>query len=264
MTTSAPREVNQFRVDGKVALVTGGYGGIGQAVCNGLGAIGAHVAVAGHDPEKAAACAEALRQCGYDAFAATFDALSPADVERMVDEVASHFGRLDILVDAIGGQQEERAGSVTEANFDYIVGANLKTALFQAQAAARHMIHQGTGGKLVFFGSVRSQLALRGRGFAAYCAAKGGLTILCKQLAAEWAEHGINVNVLAPTFTRTPQAERWLDDPEFYRNLIARIPMGRIAETGDIVSAVQFFVSPASSFITGQTLYLDGGITATQ
>ncbi len=90
------------------------------------------------------------------------------------------------------------------------------------------------------------------------------MTILCKQLATEWAEHGINVNVLAPTFTRTPQAERWLDDPEFYRNLIARIPMGRIAETGDIVGAVQFFVSPASNFITGQTLYLDGGITATQ
>ena len=264
MTPTAPREANLFRVDGKVALVTGGYGGIGQAVCHGLGAIGARVAVAGHNPERAAACADALRQCGYEAYGATFDALSPPDVERMVDEVANHFGQLDILVDAIGGQQEEKAGSVTEANFDYIVGANLKTALFQGQAAAKHMIRQGTGGKLVYFGSVRSQLGLRGRGFAAYCAAKGGLTILCKQLATEWAEHGINVNVLAPTFTRTPQAERWLDDPEFYRNLIARIPMGRIAETGDIVGAVQFFVSPASNFITGQTLYLDGGITATQ
>ena len=95
MTTSAPREGNQFRVDGKVALVTGGYGGIGQAVCNGLGAIGARVAVAGHNSEKAAACAEALRQCGYDAFAATFDALAGgrrAHGRRSVE----HFGRLDI------------------------------------------------------------------------------------------------------------------------------------------------------------------------
>ena len=129
MTPTAPREANLIRVDGKVALVTGGYGGIGQAVCSGLGAIGARVAVAGHNPERAAACAEALRQCGYDAYGATFDALSPPDVERMVDEVANHFGRLDILVDAIGGQQEEKAGRVIAANFDSIVGSKPKQAL---------------------------------------------------------------------------------------------------------------------------------------
>jgi gluconate 5-dehydrogenase len=264
MTTTASGSADAFRLDGKVALITGGYGAIGEAVCRGLGAMGARIAVAGRNREKAEACAQALRDTGYGAHAATFDALVPADVERMVDDVANHFGRLDILVDAVGGQQEEKAGEVTEANFDYIVGANLKTALFQGQAAAKHMIRQGTGGKLLYFGSVRSQLALRGRGFAAYCSAKGGLTVLCKQLATEWAEHKINVNVLAPTFTRTPQAERWLADPEFYKNLVSRIPMGRVADTKDIVGAVLFFVSPASDFITGQTLYIDGGLTATQ
>ena len=88
--------------------------------------------------------------------------------------------------------------------------------------------------------------------------------MLVKQLAAEWAEHRINVNALAPTFTRTPQVARWLDDPDFYRNLVARIPMGRVAEPEDIVGAVLFFVSPASDFVTGQTLYIDGGVTATQ
>lgn len=253
-----------FRVDGKVALVTGGYGGIGAPVCQGLGAMGARLAVTGHNREKAEACAESLRAGGCDAYATSFDGLSPADTQRMVDEVASHFGRLDILVNTIGGQREEKASEVTEANFDEVIGLNLKTAMFQGQAAAKHMIRQGSGGKQLHFGSVRSQLALRGRGFAAYCAAKGGLTVLCKQLAAEWAEHRINVNALAPTFTRTPQVARWLEDPEFYRNLVARIPMGRIAETSDIVGAVLFFVSPASDFITGQTLYIDGGITATQ
>jgi NAD(P)-dependent dehydrogenase (short-subunit alcohol dehydrogenase family) len=125
------------------------------------------------------------------------------------------------------------------------------------------MIRQESG-KQIHFGSVRSQLALRGRGFAAYCAAKGGMGVLCKQLAAEWAPHRINVNMLAPTFVRTQQVARWLEDPVFYQNLVSRIPMGRIAETSDIVGAVLFFVSPASDFITGQTLYLDGGITATQ
>ena len=122
----------------------------------------------------------------------------------------------------------------------------------------------GTGGKMLFLGSVRSQLALRGRGFAAYCAAKGGLTILARQLAAEWAEHRITVNVLAPTFTRTPQAAKWLDDPVFYQSVVSRIPLGRIAETIDVVGAALFLVAPAADFITGQTLYLDGGITATQ
>jgi gluconate 5-dehydrogenase len=226
--------------------------------------MGARVAVAGHNREKAEACAESLRAGGCDAHAAMFDALSPEDTTRMVDEVASHYGRIDILIDMIGGQREEKAGEVTEANFDEVMGLNLKTAMFQGQAAARHMIRQGTGGKQLLFGSVRGRLGLRGRGFAAYCAAKGGLTMLARQLAAEWAEHGITVNAVAPTFTRTPQVARWLDDPDFYRNLVARIPMGRVAEPEDIVGAVLFFVSPASNFVTGQTLFIDGGITATQ
>jgi len=226
--------------------------------------MGAKVAVSGHDGEKAKACAQSLRDEGFDSFAAAFDVVSVAGTQTMVDEVAAHFGRLDILVNAVGVQREEKADEATEENFDYVIDVNLKGAMFQAQAAAKHMIRQGSGGKIVFFGSVRSLLALRGRGFAAYCAAKGGLGLLSKQLAAEWAQHKINVNMLAPTFTRTPQVARWLDDPVFYQNLIARIPMGRIAETADVVGSVLFFVSPASDFITGQTLYLDGGITATQ
>ncbi len=193
-----------------------------------------------------------------------FDARSQEDTERLVDAAVARFGRLDILVNLVGGQREEAATEVTSANFDEVLALNLKSAMFQGQAAARHMIRQGSGGKQLFFGSVRSQLALRGRGFAAYCAAKGGLATLTKQLAAEWAEHKVNVNAVAPTFTRTPQVARWLEDPEFYRNLVARIPLGRIAESSDIVGAVLFLVSPASDFITGQTLYIDGGITATQ
>jgi len=252
-----------FRLDGKVALVTGGYGGIGEAVCRGLAGMGAKVAVTGHNREKAKACAEALRSQGSEAYAAGFEVTSVGDTERMVDEVAAHFGRLDILVNAVGVQREEKLGDISEENFDYVINVNLKGAMFQAQAAARHMIAQGAG-KQVHFGSVRSLLALRGRGFAAYCAAKGGMAILCKQLAAELAPHKVNVNVLAPTFVRTQQVARWLNDPTFYQNLVSRIPMGRIGEPGDVVGAVLFLVSSASDFITGQTLYLDGGVTATQ
>jgi gluconate 5-dehydrogenase len=258
-------DVNQLlRLDGKVALVTGGYGGIGEAVSRGLAAVGAKVAIAGHNAEKAAASAEQLKQAGADTYSTTFDVVSVAETQRMVDEVAAHFGRLDILVNCVGLNREEKAEEVTEERFDYVLDVNLKGSMFQAQAAARHMIRQGTGGKQVHIGSVRTLLGLRGRGYAAYCAAKGGLAILCKQLAAEWAPQKVNVNVVAPTFVRTQQVAHMLSDPTFYNTLVARIPLGRIAEPDDVRNAVLFFTSPASDFITGQTMYLDGGITATQ
>ena len=228
-----------LRLDGKVALVTGGFGGIGAAVSRGLGAMGAKVAVTGNDAKLAAAFAGELEDQGCDSYATAFDVISVHDTERMVDQVANHFGRLDIFVNCVGLNLEEKAGEVTEKRFDYVLDVNLKNAMFQAQAA-RHMIGQGTGGKQVHIGSVRTLLALRGRGYAAYCASKGGLATMCKQLAAEWAPHKINVNV------------------------VARIPLGRIAEPDDVRNAVLFLVSPASDFITGQTIYLDGGITATQ
>jgi NAD(P)-dependent dehydrogenase (short-subunit alcohol dehydrogenase family) len=193
-----------------------------------------------------------------------FDSVSVAETRGMVDQVARHFGRLDVLVNCVGLNREEKAEEVTEEMFDHVVDVNLKSAMFQAQAAARHMIKQGNGGKQVHIGSVRTQLALRGRGYAAYCATKGGLAILCKQLAAEWAPHQINVNVVAPTFVRTQQVAHMLSDEKFYNTLVARIPLGRIAEPDDVWNAVLFFISPASAFVTGQTLYLDGGITATQ
>lgn len=253
-----------FRLDGKVALVTGGYGGFGSAVCEGLVGMGAKVAVAGHNAAKAEAFAEELRSQGADVIAAPFDAVSVEETHRMTDEVAEHFGRLDVLVNTVGGNsKEERGDDVTEEGWDHVVDLNLKSAVFQAQAAAKYMKANG-GGKQVHFGSVRGLLALRGRGFSAYCASKAGLTVLCKQLAAEWAEDKINVNVLSPTFVKTEQSAPFLADPKFRDAVIARIPAGRVGETSDIVGATLFFVSPASDFITGQTLYLDGGLTATQ
>ena len=253
-----------FRLDGKVALVPGGYGGIGEAVCRGLAAAGAKVAVAGRNENRSEVLVEALKQSGHEAYAAPFDALNTRDIRRMVDATVNHFGRIDILVNCVGLNREEKLLDVTEENFDYVYSANLKSAFFLAQAAAKHMIAQGEGGKQVHLGSVRTQLGLRGRGYAAYCAAKGGLGTMCKQLAAELAPHKINVNVIAPTFVRTEQVAHMLADPQFYEALTARIPLGRVAEPEEVMQAALFFVSSASNFITGQTLYLDGGITATQ
>jgi gluconate 5-dehydrogenase len=253
-----------FGLRGKVAVVPGGYGGIGEAVCRGLAAAGAKIAVGGRSIERTRALADALKADGYEAYPAAFDATDVAQIRATMDEVATYFGRIDILVNCIGLNREEKATEITEENFDTVLTGNLKSALFLAQAAAKHMIAGGRGGKQVHLGSVRTLLALRGRGYAAYCAAKGGLSIMCKQLAAEWAPDKINVNVVAPTFVRTDQVAHMLSDPTFYANLTARIPLGRIAEPEEVMQAALFLVSPASDFITGQTLYLDGGITATQ
>ncbi len=254
-----------FRLDGKVVLVAGGCGGMGTALCWGLPALGAKIGVSDRDAERVTALVTALRAKGIDAFGVAFDAMSAKDTARMVDEVAGHFGRLDVLVNTVGGNTKaELADAVTEAGFDEVLRLNLTTGMFQSQAAARHMIAGGRGGKIVHIGSVRSLLALRGRGFSGYCAAKGGLAILCKQLAAEWAPHGINVNMISPTFVRTPQGESFLTDPAFKQGVIDRIPLGRIGETDDVVAAVAFLASQASDFITGHNLFLDGGVTATQ
>lgn len=253
-----------FRLDGKVALITGGYGGIGAVICRGFAMAGAKVGVTGHCASRAAALADELAKEGYSSWSTAFQAESVTGTQQMIERAVDHFGRLDILVNCIGLNREEKAEEVTEEMFDYVCTVNLKSAMFQAQAAARQMIKQGTGGKQVHLGSVRSFLALRGRGYAAYCAAKGGLITMCKQLAAEWAPHKINVNVIAPTFIRTEQVGEMLRDPAFYSNLVDRIPLGRIGEPEDVMNSALFLSSGASDFITGHALLLDGGLTVTQ
>ena len=254
-----------FSLRDQVALVAGGYGGIGEAVCRAFAALGARVAVAGSKEAAAGRLAAEIDPSGDQALGIGFDARDAGSVQRMTEAAAGRWGRLDVLVNCVGGNiREERASEVTEAGWNDVVLLNLTSAMFLAQAAARHMAAGGRGGRQVHIGSVRSLLALRNRGFAAYCASKGGLSILCKQLAAEWAPDRITVNMVSPTFVRTPQGERFLQDPAFLQGVLARIPLGRIGETSDVVAAVVFFASPAASFVTGQTLYLDGGITATQ
>jgi NAD(P)-dependent dehydrogenase (short-subunit alcohol dehydrogenase family) len=253
-----------FRLDGKVVYIPGGYGGIGEAIAWAMAMAGAKVAVSGRDEVKAQALAASLRDAGHAALGLAMDAHSVADVQASVDAVASHFGRFDVLMNCIGIQREQSLLDVTEEAFDEVVQVNLKAAMFLAQAAARHQISGGRGGAQVHLLSVRSQLGLRGRGYSAYASSKGGLVMLIRQHAAELAPHGITVNGVAPTVVRTEMARHWLTNPDTNRQLTDRIPLTRVADPKDVAGAAVFFCAPAAAFVTGQVLYLDGGISATQ
>ncbi len=257
-----------FGLQGRVAFVPGGYGDIGSAIARGLAAAGARVAVAGRSVVKAQAFAATLHRDGHDALGLAMDAHQTKDIAAAVDQVAAHFGQLDLLVNCVGIQREERLADVSETAFDEVVQVNLKAAMFLAQAAARHQVAAVQAGRApgrqVHLLSVRAQLGLRDRGYSAYCATKGALVMLIKQHAAELSVHGICVNGVAPTVVRGEMARHWLDNPTTRAQVLQRIPLARVAEPQDVVGATLFFCAPAAAFITGQVMYLDGGLTATQ
>ncbi|HVJ11963.1 MAG TPA: SDR family oxidoreductase, partial [Burkholderiales bacterium] len=145
--------------------------------------------------------------------------------------------------------------------WDEVLGTNLRAAMFLAQAVARR---QKRGGRQVHLLSVRAQLGVRGRGYSTYCTSKGGLVMLVKQHASELGQRGICVNGVAPTVVRTEMGAHWLKNPKTRAWLKERIPLGRVAEPEDVAGAVLFFCSPAADYVTGQILYVDGGLTASQ
>jgi gluconate 5-dehydrogenase len=236
----------------QIAFVPGGYGGIGEAVCRALAEAGAKVIVAGRDFSKASRLAKRIRGIPLQ--------LDVRDVPS-IDESLAKVKRIDLFVNCAGVSREETIDEVTEEAWDEVLGTNLKAAMFLAQAVARR---QRRGGKQVHLLSVRAQLGLRGRGYSTYCASKGGLVMLVRQHASELGPRGICVNGVAPTVVRTEMGAHWLKNPKTRAWLKERIPLGRIAEPREVAGAVLFLCSPAADYITGQILYLDGGITASQ
>ena len=255
---------NLFDVSGQRVFLPGGYGALGEATAWGFAQGGAHVAIAGPSSDKANALASAIRSAGYMAEGMKLDARDTSAITRVTNDAADHLGGIDVLVNCVGIQREQPLAEVTPEAFDFMYETNLRSAMFLAQATARHQIAAGVGGRHIHLLSVRSHLALRDRGYSAYCATKGGLLMLVKQHAMELAPHNITVNGVAPTFIRSDRIRPHLERAEFSAAILMRNPLGRIGDPIDVVGPVIAFAAASGSYITGQIVYVDGGVTASQ
>jgi NAD(P)-dependent dehydrogenase (short-subunit alcohol dehydrogenase family) len=259
-------QLDIFSLKGRVALIPGGGGGIGSAIAEAFAGAGARVAIAGRSHEAADVALERVRAAGSEGLTITADATDDADAERMVAETIDHFGRIDIVVNAVGGGAGKvlhPAESYPRDSWDWIMELNVRSTIVPTQAAVRAMLAAGRGGAVLNISSVRANLGINA-GYSAYVAAKGAISSLTRQWATEWAKHGIRVNAIMPTFVDTPQVASLLADPAFKAGIVNRIPLGRVGETSDIVGPAIFLCSDAASFVTGQVLGIDGGLTATQ
>jgi NAD(P)-dependent dehydrogenase (short-subunit alcohol dehydrogenase family) len=251
-------EQPSFSLDGQVALVSGASRGIGHDLVMALARAGAVVA-AGVRSDAEAPDLEANVEGGGRSFRVPLDVTDIGSIRSAVQGVETEAGRIDILVNNAGLGFNHDALDITEADWDEMMAVNLKGLFFLTQAVGRGMVERGYG-RIV---SLSSQAGLVGiRRHAVYSASKGGVNMLTKVLALEWAPFGVTVNAIAPTFVRTPGTAERLDDPDFAADVLGRIPVRRYGTTTDVAAAVLYLASPAAGLVTGTIIPVDGGWTA--
>jgi NAD(P)-dependent dehydrogenase (short-subunit alcohol dehydrogenase family) len=252
--------LDQFRLTGRRALVTGGGRGLGRVIAQALAEAGADVAVAGRTP---AVCQEAAREIaaatGRRTLALVADVTVIADVERLVRDVEAGLGPIDILVNNAGVNIRGAVEELGESDWDAVVATNLKAPFLCARAVGPAMCKRGWG-RVINLGSILSAIALPGR--APYASSKAGVLGLTRVLALEWAKQGVTVNAICPGPFATDMNRQLLTDPVKYQAFVEKIPLGRWGELHEIVGAAVFLASDASSFVTGSALFVDGGWTA--
>lgn len=248
-----------FGLKDRVAIVTGGSRGIGRAIALAMAHAGADVAITGRREGALTQAAAEIRPLGRRVLTFSCDAGDIDASAAMVDGVARELGSVDILVNNVGVVILTPADEVTPENWDAVFGINLRGAFFCARAAGRIMKARGRG-KIVNIASVMGLGGYPNR--VGYGVSKGGMIQMTRMLAIEWAPHGINVNCICPQLTRTDATASVVANPALYADALHRTPMGRIGEPEDIAGAAVFLASPASDFITGQILAVDGGRSA--
>ncbi len=248
-----------FRLDGKVALVTGSTRGIGWAIAHALAEAGAHVVVNGRAVEAVADRVVELRGAGLSASGAAFDVVDVESARAAIDDLVREAGRLDVLVNNAGIQRRAPLAEFEQADFDDVLAANLRAPFALAQAAAAHMVAAGQG-RIVNIGSTMGQIARPG--IVAYVASKTGIVGLTRALAVELAVSGVTVNAIGPGYIATEMNAALLADADFTAMVERRTPAARWGCPDEIAAAALFLVSDEASFVTGQTLLVDGGLTS--
>ncbi|UVC09575.1 glucose 1-dehydrogenase [Rhizobium sp. TH2] len=245
-----------FSLAGKVTVVTGASRGIGRACALACAAAGSHVVLGVRNPAKAGDLVAEIEAMGRKALAVELDIPNKDHIAGVIKAAVEAFGRIDVLVNNVGVAPGDLAERVEESAVDEILNINIKGTFLMTQAVARHMIARKQG-RIISISSQAGTNALRGE--AIYCMSKAAINHLTRCLAAEWAEHGITVNTVSPTFIHTDGTQPYLAEAENYKATVDHIPLGRIGETGDVTGAVVFLASPAASLITGANLLVDGG-----
>ena len=248
--------MEQFRMDGRVAIVTGGTSGIGLAIAKALADAGAKVVISGRSQERGEDALEALRADGLDAQFLSCDVGDAREVSALVGEVVSSHGGLNVMVNSAAINIVKPALDHAPEDVDALLSSNVRGAFFCAQEAARVMVEQG-GGKIVLLTSMVAERAVPNQ--AAYVATKGAVVSLVRALALEWAPHGIQVNALGPQLTKTPMTGGLFANPEKMAEVFARTPAGRAGVPEDLTGAALFLCSAASDYLTGQHIVVDGG-----
>ena len=248
-----------FRLDGRVALVTGASKGIGWDLARALAAAGARVAVAARDLSSLERLAGEIEAEGGQAMAVELDVRDVSQIGSVFEQVREHFGSLDVLVNNAGLGANHPAEDVTESDWDEMMAVNLRGLFFCCQAAGRIMLNQGTG-RIINMSSQAGVVGIREH--AVYSASKGGVNLLTKVLALEWSSRGVTVNAVAPTFIYTPGTAERLDQPDYLEGVLGRLPIGRVGSTTDVAAAVIYLASPAGGMVSGHVLLVDGGWTA--
>ena len=252
---------DMFKLNGKIAIVTGGAGGIGEALAMGLSIHGATVIVSSRNQASIAKVAEQITATsGNQAMAIASDVTDEGSVQKMVDAVVQKYGRIDILVNAMGMNIKRDAFEYPMQDWDKIFEVNVKGTMIACKIVGKVMRDQ-KGGAIVNLSSVRGIRGYTG-GNTGYCATKGAVELITKALALEWTPHHIRVNALGPALVITPGTKHIAENPELAKKYAAAVPLGRIGMPEDMAGAVIFLCSDAAGFVTGQTIYVDGGLTA--
>ena len=247
-----------FSLEDRVAIVTGSGQGIGRAIALGMARAGAHLVIAERRQESAEAVAAEVRALGRKAISLPADVKQADQVEGMVSNTAKELGRIDVLVNNVGGGIRAPAIELEEKAWDVVMRMTLKTAFLGSQAVARHMKDHG-GGAIINISSVEGLLSAPL--MSPYAAAKAAIINLTRTLAVEWAQHNIRVNAIAPGFVETPGVLQYLT-PEMKAGRASYVPMGRYGQPDDMVGAAVFLASDAATYVTGNTIVVDGGLTA--